>query len=23
DAQNLLTQAQTIINTLQDNCPML
>ncbi|GAA8648442.1 Hop family adhesin HopQ [Helicobacter pylori] len=22
-AQNLLTQAQTIINTLQDNCPML
>ncbi|WP_120923929.1 outer membrane protein [Helicobacter pylori] len=23
DAQNLLTQAQTIINTLQDQCPML
>ncbi|MFP6238375.1 SabA family sialic acid-binding adhesin [Helicobacter pylori] len=23
DAQNLLTQAQTIINTLQDNCPQL
>ncbi|GAA6902678.1 Hop family adhesin HopQ [Helicobacter pylori] len=23
DAQNLLAQAQTIINTLQDNCPML
>ncbi|WRE22801.1 outer membrane beta-barrel protein [Helicobacter pylori] len=23
DAQNLLTQAQTIINTLQDNCPIL
>ncbi len=23
DAQNLLTQAQTIISTLQDNCPML
>ncbi|ADU80367.1 SabA family sialic acid-binding adhesin [Helicobacter pylori] len=23
DAQNLLTQAQTIINTLQDSCPML
>ncbi|GAA8156575.1 Hop family adhesin HopQ [Helicobacter pylori] len=23
DAQNLLTQAQTIVNTLQDNCPML
>ncbi|AEN17475.1 outer membrane protein HopQ [Helicobacter pylori SNT49] len=23
DAQNLLTQAQIIINTLQDNCPML
>ncbi|WRE28334.1 outer membrane beta-barrel protein [Helicobacter pylori] len=23
DAQNLLTQAQTIINILQDNCPML
>ncbi|WQT54283.1 outer membrane beta-barrel protein [Helicobacter pylori] len=23
DAQNLLTYAQTIINTLQDNCPML
>ncbi|WP_390401226.1 outer membrane protein, partial [Helicobacter pylori] len=23
DAQNLLIQAQTIINTLQDNCPML
>ncbi|GAA8648428.1 Hop family adhesin HopQ [Helicobacter pylori] len=23
DAQNLLTQAQTIVNTLKDNCPML
>ncbi|RVY46894.1 hypothetical protein ECC24_08410, partial [Helicobacter pylori] len=23
DAQNLLTQAQTIVNTLKDYCPML